>query len=531
MQNLKKSIVMVLILIITISTLVSCSGKEEQKVDTPVTKEEKGTTNTKKEEKPKELVEISVMLFDRSNIPDGEGTIDDNRWTQWLNEKMNAKGIKVNFQPLPRSEEGTKIPVLMASGTASDVMMTYNSALVEKYYRDGGTYELSKYIDEHGSNLKKYLGEEVLNAGKLEDGSQFAIPARRATRASHNFFIRKDWLDELNMQIPTTVDELYEVLKAFKEKDPGGVGKENVIPYWGEGYQIQLAFLKETEEKQYYINSGADTLADEGMKEFYRFKNKLYNDGLMDPEYFTEQNFGQREREAFVRGVLGCWESNVNANVDSLRGQLLQNLKKNEPDAEFISILPPKNIHDGQVYTDIYAPTGGFNFIPKTAEHPEAVVQYLDFLAEEGGFTVFHGFEGEHFEYQDGIPVVIDSEHNAQTKDWIRHDLFLVGNQGYYETEEDFAKATAKELPDYENYVLNNYENAVAGTTLSGHIYKSETQVEQRGNIKKVDDDYTVKLVTCNPAEFDEVWDEYISELLRFGADKILEERAAYFNK
>ena len=63
------------------------------------------------------LTEISVMLFDRGNIPSDQGYVDDNKWTQYANEEMAKLGIKVNYILVPRSEENTKVPVMMASGT------------------------------------------------------------------------------------------------------------------------------------------------------------------------------------------------------------------------------------------------------------------------------------------------------------------------------------------------------------------------------------------------------------------------------
>src|SRR5690606_4397743 len=121
-----------------------------------------------------------------------------------------------------------------------------------------------------------------------------------------------------------------------------------------------------------------------------------------------------------------------------------------------------KNIHVGNIYNNGYPIHGAFVFIPKTCKNVEAAITYLDWLStEQDGFTLFHGIEGEHFSYdEEGIPRIIDDEYNSIDKDWIRHDLFLVGNQGYYRTEEEFEKTTAYEAPGYENYVVNNYKNA-----------------------------------------------------------------------
>lgn len=478
------------------------------------------------------MTEISVMLFDRANIPADQGTITDNRWTKYVNEEMAALNITVEFQPLPRSEEGTKIPVLMASGTASDIMMTYNNALVESYYKDGGTTNLAPYVsEEYASQLRTYLGEAVLKAGQTSNGEQFAIPARRSIYTIHNMFIRKDWLDTLGIEIPTTPDEFLIVMKAFRDNDPGNVGKEQLIAFGSGGDMLSHAFRQELDQTAYDINQVSPDYGDPGMKDYHRFRNTLYNEGLMDREYFAEKNFGQAEREAVVRGDLGTWISNTNANVDGLRGSLLQNLRKNIPEADFIGISNLKNIHDGQIHNESYPLTGGFNFVPLTAESPEACIKYMNFLAGDGGFTLFHGIEGEHFQFEDGVPVVIDGEYNAKTKDWGRHDFFLVGNQGYFATPEDFAKATSKEIPGYEQYVIDNYRLGGEGIVFAQSIYKTDLEIKQSGNLKKIKDDYSVKLTTCDPAEFDSLWNEYLTQLENYNIKEILAEREAYFKK
>jgi hypothetical protein len=62
--------------------------------------------------------------------------------------------------------------------------------------------------------------------------------------------------------------------------------------------------------------------------------------------------------------------------------------------------------------------------LPQSAPNVEVVVIYLDWLATiEGGFTIFHGFEGEHLKYDDaGVPCVMDAGYNRKDKDWTRHN-------------------------------------------------------------------------------------------------------------
>lgn len=416
---------------------------------------------------------------------------------------------------------------------------------MKAFFNDGGTYDLAPYIDgdDQAKNLKEYIGEECLKIGRNKDGNQWAIPARRSTTAASNLFIRKDWLDDLGMEIPTTIDELYTVLEAFKNKNPDGrtdvfaSGFATFTKTSSMTGLISLSFLNSVmDEKTYAIDSGSPTnliYTDEGFGEYFKWMNKVYNNGLMDPEYYTKTNNDNALKEDFVTGKIGCFESNVNYNVDSLRGSLLKALQENDPNADVISIPPMKNIHDGKVYNSGYPINGAFVFVPKTSKNVEAAITYLDWLAtKEGGFTLFHGFEGEHFKYDENkVPCVIDPAYNAKDKDWTRHDLFLIGNQGYYKTPEEFAKATSKEAPGYEDYVLKNYENATTGIVRNDPTFTSPTFTEKNTEISVLHEEYFVKLVTCKPDQFDATLAEFKSKLKDVGYDQIIKERTDYYNE
>lgn len=482
-------------------------------------------------------VTISAMVFDRSNAPAGM-TATDNNWTEYINEKMSEVGITVEFIAVPRSDELNKVNTMMATSTAADLMLTYNGPTVLDFYNKGGLYDLSEYINEENQarNLKEYVTEEVLDIGRLASGEMWSVPARRATTARTNINIRKDWLDDLGLDIPQTVDELHEALRLFKEENPEG--RTDVIAaslQTGAG-PVAHAFIEAVNDEKAYAIANVDAISgmwaytDPGFVAYLRWLNELYNEGILDPEYYVHQDFGQTNKERFVNGQLGFLEYDVNGNVDSLRGGLLQNLKANNPDAEFVSIEPLKHTIYGEQYNPGYPINGAYVFVPKTADNPEAAITYLDWQATiDGGFTIFHGFEEEHFNFEDGVPVIIDAEHNANTKDWTRHDLFLIGNQGYYATPEDFNIATSKELPGWEQYVLDNYNNAAAGTVRNEPTFASPTMTEQSANLMATADVYIVRLITGSPESFDATFDEYWSEMEKYGMEQVLAERTEYY--
>lgn len=478
-------------------------------------------------------VKITVELFDRANAPEGN-TITENKWTKYVNQEMNKVGITVEFVPVPRWDEVTKMQAMMASGTAPDLMITYSQPYVQDYFNQGGAWDLSEFVDgaDQAKNLKDYITENVINIGRDENDVLYGLVARRATTAQSNLFIRKDWLDALGLDIPETPDELYDVIYKMVKENPDG--RKDAAASIVNDWNLKMAFSQlNGDEKEKNISGGGSTADyyDPGMRDYYRFRNKLYNAGLVNKEYYslTDDN----TKSNIVNGSTAFMEYSVNGNVDVMRGSLLKTLKENVPTADIVSIPPLKNTFDGKQYSATYSANGAIVFCPLTAdeEKVEAAVTYLDWLStKEGGFTIYHGIEGEHYNMVDDVPVVIDATYNAKDKDWIRADLFLIGNQGYFKTVEDFNACTSKEAPGFEQYVIDNYENALKGTLLNSIPYTSPSTPNLTTDIDLANKENAVKCITCPEADFEKTYDEYCEALKAAGAQTIIDERTEYFN-
>lgn len=488
-------------------------------------------------------VKLTVELFDRSNAPNGS-TITDNRWTKYCQDAMAKVGIDLEFVPVPRSDEVTKMQTMMASQSSPDITLTYTYSYAQSYFDQGGIWDLTDFIDgeDEAKNLKAYLGKDVLDIGRNEDGRLYGVVAKRATTAQDNIYIRKDWLDELGLDVPETPDELLDAAKQFVEKNPGEVS--NPIGLWPcMADAARMAFSQVVDDpvksKVAFSDGYVWDYYDPGQKEFFKWLNDAYNSGTMMPEYYTLKGIGassssgeDQYKSYIVNGQVGCFMDNVNYAFDVLRGSLMTTLQENVPDAEFVSIPGLKNVNDGKVHTRGYSLGGLIAFVPKTAseETVEAAVTYLDWLCtKEGGFVIYHGFEGEHYEMKDGVPAVIDVNYNATDKDWIRTDLFLTGNQGYFDSEDEFNKTTATEQPQYADYVIKSYEDSVAGECFHTDPYIAPSMTELQTDLGLVNGKYEVACITCAPSEFEATWDEFMTELENAQIQKIISEREEYF--
>ncbi|GHV35365.1 hypothetical protein AGMMS4952_27660 [Spirochaetia bacterium] len=218
---------------------------------------------------------ISVEIYDRGT-DGGKTDPTNNQWTKWIKEKVLAdENIEVEFVPVPRGNETQALINLMAAGTPPDVSITYSIDNIVNWAQQGGIYDLRPYLDTTLRDLKNFLGSDPAFPGhdfirRAEDaatGKVWCLPGKRMNLARLNTFIRKDWLDKLDLPVPSTTQEYYDALVAFKEKDPGNVGRNRVIPFitttdvrWAAGNILESFIDPALSDKERWIGTVAETI-------------------------------------------------------------------------------------------------------------------------------------------------------------------------------------------------------------------------------------------------------------------------------
>ncbi|ECF8727504.1 extracellular solute-binding protein, partial [Salmonella enterica] len=329
-----------------------------------------------------ERVTLKVEVFDRGNSP-SPYTITNNYMTKWIQEQFgDPNNIDVQFVPVQRSEETTKLNVLMASASdVPDIVFVYDSSVFYRYAQQGGLTDVGELINEHAPNLKKYLGEDLLKFGQLE-GQQFAIPGKRAITARYNSYIRQDWLDKVGMKAPTTTEELYETLKAFKEKDPGNLGSKNIpmgMALAPAQYETLIySFIKPIQDGLTY-SQRYELPLHEGFKDAMQFLNKLYNEGLISKDFSLDEEKTQLVKD-FQNGNIGYMSEDVGQILYA--DGMLDNLYKNVPGSKVAAIDAYTNANvDNKYIKSRYGSNGMYIMIPKSSKRAVEAVKYLDWMA------------------------------------------------------------------------------------------------------------------------------------------------------
>lgn len=450
--------------------------------------------------------------------------------------------IKVEWVPVSRWEEGTILNTQLAGGTAPDICMTYGAELVQQYIDMGGVLPLDELLEEYGQDLKAFLGEKVLQYGQFDVGEgiqQFTLPARRIIVATQTNYIRKDWLEKLNMEVPTNIDELYAYLKAAKEQNLGGAKTipyssdlYSADPFYGWIYQMD-AFIdySQVTEEDWVAHHDFHYLLP-GAKEAIRWMNKFFNEGLVT-DYFGIENSDQTKSDR-VNGYDGFWIGNWDA-AWRMEDSYQIDLEKNVPGASFIACDAFKPV-SGTTPHEAYTAAGQYLFIPAWVSEETAIaaVKYLNWMAQpESLFALQNGEEGHNYTTKDENGIPTDLKNIGDTEDAYKMhatDGAPICNGFYYGSDELNYAASANAYPGYEEEVTQSLVIANDGAYEPISFTRTiQATIDYGSMVRSKEAELLVQTVTCKPEEFDAKWDEYVKALLSSGGQQIIDEqREAY---
>lgn len=359
---------------------------------------------------PKEKKEVSVEVLDRGNVPPEEGTIDKNRWTEWI----NANGPhKITFIPIPLSGSSDKVNLLLASGSAPDIINETQGNFRNQMYTQKQALALDELIDKHSTEYKKLLQTypDLKKLATRPDGKMYEMGKINAPLPSIYWFIREDWLKKLNLEMPKTTEDLYKVAKAFVENDPDGNGKKDTLGMAFSNAHSHIALDTTFGNVEWVIKDDQMVRDWTNVLELVKFKRKLFQEGLVDKDYLTDKN-GDRAKQDFMNGRLGIYALNDNASM-------FTTLFKNVPAAE-VAVLPLPKSPAGQFNMILNPPYQLTTMINRAAKNPAAAVEYLDWLIKDDTSRVLRGYDeankGKIYNLnENGVPVLIDSASYAKT--------------------------------------------------------------------------------------------------------------------
>ncbi len=492
---------------------------------------------------------ITVEVYDRGN--DGGSDPTNNMYTKYIHDQMLDKyNVEVEFVKVPRWTEVDEINNLLAGQTAPDVCVTYSYATIQTYADMGGVLDLSSYVEDYKDvlpNLWNWLGETNIYWDKdPETGSIWALEARLANQNRICTFIRKDWLEALNLEEPTTKEEFYNVLCQFRDNADKLLGGEadKMVPYsvsydvgWRAATLIESFMDPAITEKEYYVNGFDDRkITEAGAKDAIKLLNQWYNEGLMWDDFAVYGSGDTTEDDMMKAGYVGAFTHNWDYPYRNGEDSIEANLKRLVgEDASYVAIDPFED-SNGTHTKWIAGPIDRKIFFPVTNDEPLASLLYLDFISSPETIQYLQiGDEGVTHTVADNGAIQIQ----AATGDAIQNSgmnidytitcngLHLVDPEI---TELSLAYSYAGVDPDL---ILKANEIAKTDTRELGNVQvgaiESEAGFGEALSSKR--DQVYDKALSASTADFDKVWDEGMQDYLASGGQTIIDERLAAWEK
>lgn len=325
------------------------------------------------------------------------------------NEYKKMTNIDVTWDMVPREGLEEKRNLALASETLPDVFYASSIPNLDliKYGEQGVFLRLNDLIDKYMPNLSEILEEypEIKSGITFPEGDIYSLPSVidpefTSKQIGSKLWIREDWLDALDMNMPETTEEFYTYLKAVKETDLNDNGKDDEIPFGSNSIEGLVQWLSgsfgvatrgaankyvdvdpKTNEMRFYPIT-------EEYKEMLEYLNKLYSEGLiMESIYTIETN------QSYANGSEDLYGSSVEFSTETAYGE--------ESGQKFIGMPALEGPHGDRKLAKINSPlssTGDF-VVTSENDYPEATLKWIDYLYSEEGAKLFYmGVEGETYE-------------------------------------------------------------------------------------------------------------------------------------
>ena len=492
---------------------------------------------------------ITVEIYNRNN--DGGTDPTNNVWTEYLKKGMLEKyNVEVEYVSVGRWTETDDIAQLMADKQAPDISYTYGANTIISYANmvdengNPGVIDLAPYLEEY----KDYIGNIVALLGGEDNlyydkdpstGAVWMIEGVRADTSRITTFIRKDWLDTLGLALPTTEEEFYNALVAFRDNADKLLGEnaDKMIPYttstdigWRNDLMSISKVAEDIDDATLFVYGYDDRhLLVPGYKEGIRVLNKWYNEGLVWKDFglYTDSTVEDDNMKAgYVGAFMHNWDYPFRNGEDCINLNLQRNVGEN---AMFVPIDCFQN--DAGITRKYLGAAVGSDrkiFLPSTNKEPVASLLYIDFISSPETIKFLQtGEEGVNFTMtEDGAYQILPA-----TGEWVKNsgnniDYTMTCN-GLYLGEATGA-TTALSYPGIPAEIViqaNEFGKNNGRYPAHYNVGTIEAETDVGSSLTAKRDELLTKAVTASVEDFDAVYDSNMEDYMNMGGQDIIDER------
>ena len=355
-----------------------------------------------------EKVTLRYVLSEGSNSSVTANPTNDLPVMQMYEELTN---VHIEWETIPASNYNEVITARLSAAIDLPDLVTVPAGQVARLGQEGVIISLQPLIDEYGPRISEYDQDNRLYyiSQLSPDGNRYVV-AGSVLKNVYNvgLMINKFWLEAVGLSMPTTIDEFYDMLVAFRDGDPNGNGEPDEIPYTAK--PDNLAELACSYGLMLHNGSGY-SLDENGTvqydymspryKEFLTLANRMYTEGLLNKEYTSASNQDEFELIANDRlGSVSFWHSWA-ASYSALH-------KNGDPEGETPVFIPSEPLigpYGDQMKVERIGanPQGGFG-VTQVCKTPEIAVAWIDYImfSKECQDLYIYGIEGLTYTLVDG---------------------------------------------------------------------------------------------------------------------------------
>ena len=402
---MKKNFIKSVIIVLCVAVFAACSSA--------CGKKQSGDTNANMDIDLGNKIALNVLM------PNSGYTIDA------VNADGNAKvveevtGYKVNYSQLPAADASSVLNMHMINREKYNAMKLTSSQFAD-LIADDALLALDDLLDKFGPEIKNAISDESWDVVRV-NGKIYGIPERASSdNIEYPVIFRQDWLDELNLSVPTTKEEFRNVLTEFKNR-------KNVIPltfdmYTPLVYAVSSAFGIYSDWQEYDIGGKKEIryyMDAPGYTDYVDYMAGLYRDGLIDTEISTQASADAIQK--FSSGKAGAIAASlwsVGSIVTGLNSQgIISNSQASSTQENYLGYL--RSLKNAQGDTKVYRKSG-YSYITAIpfymAENAGYVIDWINSkLTDKEGAHNFRkiviGDENTHWTYSTYTGYVPISEH------------------------------------------------------------------------------------------------------------------------
>lgn len=355
-------------------------------------------------------VELTYWCSLEGNVSATAANYGDTEYAKGLEERT---GVKVEYLHPAGGQDREMFNLLMASGELPDIMeYDWTSAVAggpQAALDNKVIIPLNNLMEEYAPNLTKYLSEhpESDKAVKTEKGNYYVFPFIRGDDkllTSAGFVVRADWMEELGIEMPKTIEEFENMLIAFRDKKGADIPLS--VSMGANNFLYALVGMN----SEFYLKDGKVTFGpfEEEFLEGLTILNRWYKNGLLDKNYTL--NDGAMLDSNVLNGLTGVTQCSGGSGL----GKWLTTKEGEKFDLRAMTV-PSVGGKPNKFGISGVSPYSGFASaaITTSCEYPELAAKYLDYLyGEEGHMYANFGEEGVSYKMIDGYPTYTDKVMN-----------------------------------------------------------------------------------------------------------------------